>query len=128
MGDETVVSCHRVRVRDGWLEEVDGGRPVVRVPVAELVEARIARARRAERPIVQTIVGAALTAVGVIWAARVLSWLRDGGTLVVDVEIAMLAGLVVGPLGDLGGATSRDRAARRDEEDDATVDRRPREP
>lgn len=94
-------SCHRIRIRKGQLDEMRDGRPVVSVPIAELVEARIVHTRTAERPLVQAIVGLATTAVGLAFAIRFGWWLISGGTIN-DFEIVLIGLLVIGPLVILG--------------------------
>jgi hypothetical protein len=93
--DET--SCHRIRIRKQRLEELRDGRPVVRVPIADLVEARIVRTRTAERPLAQAIIGIVVTAFGLVWAVRFAVWLQSGGTIS-DVEILMICWIAIGLL------------------------------
>jgi hypothetical protein len=99
------LTCHRLRIRDGKLEELRDDGPVVSLPLHELVEARVVRTQTAERPIIQGVLGLGVTALGVVWAFRIVLWLRHGGTLV-DLEVLMLAWLVVGPI-ILAGAVRR---------------------
>ena len=70
--------------------------PVVSVPVAELIEARVVRTQTAERPLVQAVIGLALTALGLVFATRIARWAIEGGTIT-DIDALMLGWLIAGP-------------------------------
>lgn len=96
---------HQIRVRDGRLEECDGGSIAVSIPLTEVRRVRIAHGWTAERPLVQAMIGVAMIAVGVFFVIRFVLWVAAGGNIV-DLEILMVGWLVGGPL-VLAGALRR---------------------
>src|SRR5262245_61131792 len=92
-----VLDCRNIRIADGRIQEIGGGRALVSLPLAEIKDVRLVRDIVAERPVVQAVVGAVVTALGVAWALRILYWLFRGGVMW-DVEVLMLGGLIGGPL------------------------------
>jgi hypothetical protein len=96
MGQPAELQCHQLRLRDGRLEEWSGGRPAGSIPLDEIHHVRVSVGPTAERPVVQAVIGAALTALGIAFAIRLWRWVGAGGTLV-DVEALMLGWVVGGP-------------------------------
>jgi hypothetical protein len=89
-------SWHQIRVRDGRLEECDGGSIAVSIPLTEVRRVRIAHGPTAERPLVQAAIGVAMIAVGAIFVVRLARWIAAGGNIV-DLEVLMVGWLVGGP-------------------------------
>jgi hypothetical protein len=87
---------HQIRVRDGRLEEWDGGSIAVSIPLTEVRRVRIVHGRTADRPLVQAAIGVAMIAVGVFFVIRLARWVAAGGNIV-DVEVLMVGWLVGGP-------------------------------
>jgi hypothetical protein len=87
---------HQIQVRDGRLEEWSGGAISISIPLGEVRRVRVISGLTSERPLVQALLGAALTVLGVVCLVRLARW-GFGTGRIVDIEALMVGWLIGGP-------------------------------
>jgi hypothetical protein len=74
------VQLGALRVTPTHVEELDQSRVIVAVERQDVVRARVAWARRSERPLLLLLIAAACCIFGMLVILDTLHWLREGGT------------------------------------------------
>ena len=92
---EKHVDLGTLRITSTRFEELDQSRIIVAVERQSVVHARVAYARRSERPLLQLLFAVACVVYGMFTIANIAIWLQEGGTR----DVLAIMGILLLPLG-----------------------------